>query len=223
MRRATRNGVMAVAAASGAMAMALPAHADSAADGAAADSPGLISGNTVQLPVHVPVNVCGNTVNVVGLLNPATGNGCANEGAGHRRTPAASAHGHGEDAPGVVSGNGVHLPVHLPVNVTGNSADVVGVGNPAGGDESVNTPTTPRPPARPTRPDPTPAPAERPRKTRPVTQPAPHTARQPAPAPTEAALAHTGTDGTLPAVLSGTAMILSGAVLVRRFRPRLPR
>ncbi|MBQ1093929.1 LPXTG cell wall anchor domain-containing protein, partial [Streptomyces sp. B93] len=62
-----------------------------------------------------------------------------------------------------------------------------------------------------------------PKKTRPVTQPAPHTARHPAPAPTEASLAHTGTDATLPAVLSGTAMILSGAVLVRRFRPRLPR
>ena len=47
MKRVTRNGLIAVAAASGAMAVALPAHADSAADGAAAGSPGLISGNTV--------------------------------------------------------------------------------------------------------------------------------------------------------------------------------
>ena len=51
--------------------------------GAAAGSPGVLSGNTVQVPVHVPVNVCGNTVNVVGLLNPAFGNHCANI-----RTPA---------------------------------------------------------------------------------------------------------------------------------------
>jgi hypothetical protein len=41
----------------------------------------VLSGNSVQAPVHVPVNVCGNTVNVVGLLNPAAGNACANKGA----------------------------------------------------------------------------------------------------------------------------------------------
>ncbi|WP_442973844.1 chaplin [Saccharothrix sp. ST-888] len=28
--------------------------------------------------MHVPVNVCGNTVNVIGLMNPAAGNSCAN-------------------------------------------------------------------------------------------------------------------------------------------------
>ena len=48
-----------------------------------ARSPGVLSGNTVQVPVDVPVNVCGNTVNVVGLLNPAVGNSCA-----QRRRPA---------------------------------------------------------------------------------------------------------------------------------------
>ncbi|WP_416212286.1 chaplin [Nostoc sp. DedSLP03] len=41
-------------------------------------SPGVLSGNLVQVPVHVPVNVCGNTVNVIGLLNPAFGNTCIN-------------------------------------------------------------------------------------------------------------------------------------------------
>ncbi|MGC5346638.1 chaplin family protein [Streptomyces sp. DT24] len=44
------------------------------AHGAAVNSPGVISGNTVQVPVDVPVNVVGNTINVVGLLNPAFGN-----------------------------------------------------------------------------------------------------------------------------------------------------
>ena len=38
------------------------------------------SGNLVQVPVHVPVNVCGDSVNVIGLLNPAFGNECANWG-----------------------------------------------------------------------------------------------------------------------------------------------
>lgn len=41
-------------------------------------SPGVISGNVIQVPIHVPVNVCGNSVNVIGLLNPAFGNTCVN-------------------------------------------------------------------------------------------------------------------------------------------------
>ncbi|HET6860461.1 MAG TPA: chaplin [Streptomyces sp.] len=54
------------------------ATADAGAQGVAAHSPGVISGNLVAVPVHVPVNVCGNTVNVIGLLNPAFGNTCEN-------------------------------------------------------------------------------------------------------------------------------------------------
>ncbi|MFB8089775.1 chaplin [Streptomyces sp. col6] len=55
------------------------AVADSGAQGAAIGSPGVISGNVIQVPVHVPVNVCGNTINVIGLLNPAFGNVCVND------------------------------------------------------------------------------------------------------------------------------------------------
>ncbi|MER6424769.1 chaplin ChpE [Streptomyces sp. NPDC001137] len=44
------------------------------ADGTAVGSPGIVSGNVVQAPVHIPVNVSGNSVNVVGVLNPAFGN-----------------------------------------------------------------------------------------------------------------------------------------------------
>ena len=47
-----------------------------AAEGAAVGSPGVLSGNLVQVPVHVPVNICGNTISVIGLLNPAFGNHC---------------------------------------------------------------------------------------------------------------------------------------------------
>lgn len=56
------------------------AVADAGAHGTAAHSPGVISGNVIQVPVHVPINICGNTVNVIGLLNPAIGNRCANVG-----------------------------------------------------------------------------------------------------------------------------------------------
>ncbi|MFI8854423.1 chaplin ChpH [Streptomyces sp. 891-h] len=55
------------------------AVADSGAQGAAVHSPGVVSGNVVQVPVHVPVNACGNTISVVGLLNPAFGNTCVND------------------------------------------------------------------------------------------------------------------------------------------------
>ncbi|MEU6090412.1 chaplin [Streptomyces sp. NPDC047085] len=55
------------------------ASADSGASGLAANSPGVLSGNAVQVPVHVPVNVCGNTVDVIALLNPAFGNTCVND------------------------------------------------------------------------------------------------------------------------------------------------
>ncbi|OIV38446.1 chaplin [Mangrovactinospora gilvigrisea] len=54
------------------------ASASSGAQGAAVGSPGVLSGNLVQVPVHVPVNVCGNTVSVIGLLNPTFGNTCVN-------------------------------------------------------------------------------------------------------------------------------------------------
>ncbi|MFD8809841.1 chaplin [Streptomyces sp. NPDC059597] len=57
---------------------AAPAFADAGAEGAAVGSPGLLSGNVVQIPVHVPINVCGNSVNVIALLNPAFGNACVN-------------------------------------------------------------------------------------------------------------------------------------------------
>ncbi|MCF6525736.1 chaplin [Streptomyces sp. JJ36] len=42
----------------------------------AAGSPGLISGNVVQIPVDIPIQICGNTVDIVGVLNPTFGNTC---------------------------------------------------------------------------------------------------------------------------------------------------
>ncbi|MFG2982571.1 chaplin [Streptomyces sp. NPDC048258] len=72
--------VVAAAAATGGLVLAGAglAHADATAQGAAIGSPGVLSGNVLQVPVHVPVNVCGNTVNIIGLLNPAFGNTCVN-------------------------------------------------------------------------------------------------------------------------------------------------
>lgn len=73
--------IVATAAATGGLVLAGAglAVADAGAQGAAAHSPGIASGNVVQVPVHVPVNACGNTISVIGLLNPAFGNTCINK------------------------------------------------------------------------------------------------------------------------------------------------
>ncbi|MEI5098882.1 chaplin [Streptomyces sp. PmtG] len=74
-----RRAALALAAAglaTGAAAGSAFADADAAAD--ASHSPGVGSGNIGEIPVHIPVNVVGNTANLIGALNPAFGNSGAN-------------------------------------------------------------------------------------------------------------------------------------------------
>lgn len=97
--------------------------ADSGAHGAAVGSPGVLSGNLIQVPIHIPANVCGNTVNVVGVLNPAFGNRCANVEHGHghhsemRHKPqqhrAKPSHRHRRAAPPVVTRAIKHHHQHI--------------------------------------------------------------------------------------------------------------
>ncbi|MFC5905940.1 chaplin [Streptacidiphilus monticola] len=140
MRHTARRGLLTVVAAGGALASTAGyAHAAASATGTTADSPGGVSGNSVQAPVEVPVNVCGNTVDVVGLLNPAYGNSCGNHSSSHGSGGSGStATGGAHGSPGVGSGNGVQAPVDVPVNACGNSVNVVGVGNPAFGNQCAN-------------------------------------------------------------------------------------
>ncbi|QHC22652.1 chaplin [Streptomyces sp. GS7] len=46
--------------------------------GGVAFSPGVGSGNQAQVPIHVPVNVTGDSVHVIGALNPTFGNSSSN-------------------------------------------------------------------------------------------------------------------------------------------------
>jgi hypothetical protein len=78
MRKFSKNLVMSAAAAGLLLGGAGVAAASAGAEGAAVGSPGVLSGNLIQVPVHIPVNACGLTVNVVGILNPAFGNTCIN-------------------------------------------------------------------------------------------------------------------------------------------------
>ncbi|MFE9921992.1 chaplin family protein [Streptomyces sp. NPDC005774] len=241
MRQVTRKGLMTVAAASGVLAAAAGgvAHADSGAQGAAKGSPGVLSGNSLQAPVHVPVNVCGNTVDAVGVLNPSVGNSCANQGgspsSGHG---GAQADGYTADSPGVASGNRIEAPVHIPVNVCGNSVNVIGLGNTALGNDCANGGSgAQEAPGLPGEPDegepdegepdegepdegepgtpPTPGEAT-PGGSAPGNQPVTHTAAQPL---EEVELAATGSELPIGLALPvGAGALLAGVVLYRKAR-----
>ncbi|MEU9436868.1 chaplin [Streptomyces sp. NPDC048252] len=295
MRQVTRKSLMTVAAATGVIAAAGGyAHADSGANGGATDSPGVLSGNSVQAPINVPVNVCGNTVDVVGALNPTFGNSCANKGGGARSggygdqrggghgdhrgggygdhqdggygdhqgggggrggshggnhggghggsgtqggSGGAHAGGHTGGSPGVGSGNHVQAPIDVPVNVCGNSIDVVGILNPSFGNDCANDSGTGShtPPSRghetpgkpgehgpgkpgehgqsnPSRPGGVPSTSDH------VTPAGASAVRRPA-APA-AQLAHTGSELPMGLALpAGVGALLAGAVLYRKARP----
>lgn len=244
MRQVTRKSLVSVAAAGGVLALASgTAHAGSSAEGGAHGSPGVLSGNNIQAPVHIPVNACGNTVSVVGLLNPAIGNECANisapqsdkggqsnseqsasqdhttqgersaspqtqtrSGEGGQPT-GASAQGQATGSPGLLSGNNVQAPLDVPVNACGNSVNVVGLLNPAIGNECANVPDQPAPEKpEPKSPEDEDTPPER------VTEPP---ANQPE---THAELAQTGAPALSTAAPVAVAMMLGGYVLYRRAR-----
>ncbi|MFB6894002.1 chaplin [Kitasatospora sp. NPDC056327] len=201
MRNAAKKGLLtAVATGSVLASTAGYSYAGAGAEGAAVGSPGVVSGNSVQVPIEVPINACGNTADVIGVLNPAYGNNCANSsgrpggahagsghagggqagngqaggsqaGGGHQGggqtgsgqagsaqgssrpagsgaagaagsvasgTSGAGAQGVAAGSPGVVSGNQIQAPVHIPVNACGNSINVVGAANPAFGNTCAN-------------------------------------------------------------------------------------
>ncbi|MGW6601900.1 chaplin [Streptomyces sp. NPDC055036] len=267
MRQVTRKGLITVAAAGGVLALGGGyAHADSGASGTAANSPGVLSGNNVQVPVHVPVNVCGNTVDVVGVLNPAFGNKCANvsgkpSGGAHGHThgggqnggaahpdgshnggshpgathtvPSGGSHAGGGavDSPGVGSGNSVEVPIDIPVNVCGNSVDVIGLLNPALGNGCANDapghppvkPEQPGVPGKPVAPhEPGTPPSDRAIPPAPVAPGAPNTPETHTVAQPEGTdvLARTGADALGIAIPAGAGLLLAGTILYRRSRSR---
>ncbi|MER7001121.1 chaplin [Streptomyces sp. NPDC000410] len=283
MRQVIGKGILTAAAATSILSLnGGYANATSHADGEAVGSPGVVSGNSVQVPVEVPVNVCGNSVDVIGVLNPAFGNKCANVSDGPKRPDrvkhkkesshdsggygsehGSGAHGkdssgtHGSDvkgaydekdgddtyahgghgdhgrhhdgghsgawaegdtvgSPGLLSGNNVKVPVHVPVNACGNSANLVGLLNPAFGNECANGDVK-LPPTREEERPPTPTtPDERvvpkPRPVAPVTH-------EVAPAEEVRQLARTGSDSdTLAAAAAAAGLLVGGGVLYRRGR-----
>ncbi|WP_405730844.1 chaplin [Streptomyces sp. NBC_01537] len=85
MNRISKAAVLTAAAGAAVVGSAGGALADSNAAAAAVGSPGVLSGNVIQVPVHVPINLCGNTLNFLALLNPAIGNTCVNADGKHHQ------------------------------------------------------------------------------------------------------------------------------------------
>ncbi|MFE9765476.1 chaplin [Streptomyces sp. NPDC005808] len=291
MRQTLSKGMVVAAAATSILSLyGTPAFADSNANGSAQDSPGVGSGNNLQLPVNVPVNACGNTVDVIGALNPVFGNSCANgrdsgshgahgaphsssgsdgssgygSGSGHSGGGHPGGHGSGHGghsgdsggdsgggsgssaygethgSPGILSGNNAQVPVDVPVNACGNTADVVGVGNPTFGNDCGNgpagygdtppttpppttpPPTTPpkTPPTKPPTTPPTTPPPTPPTSTTPPSTPPPTVPGAPRNTPpgTPPALPHTGSEGLLATSAASAALLAGGTVLYRRGR-----
>lgn len=133
MRPILSRSLLTVAAASSILAVTGGyAHADSDAQGATSHSPGVLSGNSLEVPIDVPVNACGNTANVVGADNAAFGNRCTNASHGHAHHhsagPAAehSAEHSGGQSSGRPSG---HAPAHSSAgsSAASDTSDSAGV------------------------------------------------------------------------------------------------
>ncbi|KIF69479.1 hypothetical protein HY68_14290 [Streptomyces sp. AcH 505] len=299
MRDLISKGLLTAAAATSVLSMGAGYAQAADSNGVAAESPGLLSGNNISAPLEVPVNICGNTVDPVGVANPSFGNGCgstsqthvaphhepavhhapvghaapaahhqqaqheqhqqpqhhqaqphqapqheaaphsAPQYPAHHQTPrhetprheaprhesprhetgGATAESTVAGSPGLLSGNLLQAPLDIPLNLCGDTVDVVGLLNPAFGNHCASgTPEVPRTLPAPERPAP---PTEH--RTLPPTPVAFHTPETPvAPAPvledsSVPQLAHTGADANLfAAAAMSAALLLGGGILYRR-------
>ncbi|MER5749841.1 chaplin [Streptomyces sp. NPDC002088] len=187
LRQTLSRGVFAAAAATGILSLSCgSALADTHAAGATKDSPGVLSGNTVQVPVHVPVNLCGNTVNGIAALNSAFGNSCSNT--------SDKTEGYGDSDYGTVD--------DTPASSGGSRT-------PSPTDDC----ETPAPTSSPT---PPPTRSETPRPTPPPTR----SSQTPPPADEEQPpqLAETGSKTLLATSAASAALIMGGVMMYRRGR-----
>ncbi|MBY8878754.1 chaplin [Actinacidiphila acidipaludis] len=239
MDRVARKGLVTAMVAGGVLASAGYAQADAAAGGDTAGSPGVLSGNSVQIPVHVPVDVCGNTINVIGLLDPASGNSCAGGSDSTWCPPEVPGHAHpgrqatdrgrgrhagasaDESSSGTRtgSGGGAHASgaAHGSPGVLSGNAVQVPIDLPVNiVGNSVNAVGVGNPAIGNTGVDT-------------ATPPQQHESATPAPLPVAApaaalpqagpTLAHTGADGLGWAGAGSVSTLIAGASLYRRFRP----
>ncbi|GGV17605.1 hypothetical protein GCM10010182_43590 [Actinomadura cremea] len=81
----------------------------------------ILGGNQVYAPISAPINVCGNSVAVVGLSRAQCEGGAEVERSNGKPDMKTSGNF------SILGGNQVYAPISIPVNVCGNSVAVLGV------------------------------------------------------------------------------------------------
>jgi hypothetical protein len=86
------------------------------------DNVGIGNGTQIYAPIDVPINVCGNSIAVLGgAFSQAV---CSNDlSRGSRRESGWQSNG---DNVGIANGTQLYAPISLPVNLSGNSVGVLG-------------------------------------------------------------------------------------------------
>ncbi|MCW2899530.1 MAG: hypothetical protein JWO67_1795 [Streptosporangiaceae bacterium] len=98
-------------------------------------SGGVLSGNQVEAPVSVPINVSGNALSALGGMAIAQGPGRSQVSA-HSRTMGANDESGSitSGRRGILSGNQVKAPISVPINACGNAIALSSVSKAACGD-----------------------------------------------------------------------------------------
>jgi hypothetical protein len=107
--------------------------AGAAASSTVKNSAGILSGNTIQIPIDLGLNLCGNQVNGVAASNTVAGSACGGSSAPGGSNSGSSATSATSHSGGILSGNTVQAPVNIPLNVCGNQAIAGGLKNSVGG------------------------------------------------------------------------------------------
>lgn len=109
------------------------AQGDSAVTrGAAADSPGAVSGNVAQVPADVPIQVCGDSAAAAAAMTDSDDDHCRTS------DTTAEAEGFAADSPGAVSGNVASVAANVPVQACGIAAGAVAADTTAQDDACVD-------------------------------------------------------------------------------------
>lgn len=107
--------------------------AGAAASSTVKNSGGILTGNTVEIPIDLGLNLCTNQANGVAASNTVAGSTCGGSNAAGGSNSGASATSVTDHSGGILSGNIIQAPVNVPLNACGNQVNVVGAKGTAGG------------------------------------------------------------------------------------------
>jgi hypothetical protein len=98
----------------------------------------ILGGNQINVPISVPVNVCGNAAAVLGFAAAGCEGGATVGGSGGGSSTTSGTGSIG-------GGNQINIPISVPINVCGNSASVLGTAlSGCKGGSGTGTPPPPR-------------------------------------------------------------------------------